>query len=118
MPIMRCNVSGPGSTSSWAIGEIMSRGLVVPLFFMLTVATTAHTADLSTRQIEELTVFGLRAMGAAANTDDVKEILSPQEIEKLVRAGLNFQGRLCARITEIDPQIGRASCRARVCQYV
>src|SRR3546814_20802440 len=81
----------------------MRRGLGVPLIFMLTGATPADTADLYTRQIEELTVFGLRVMGAAANTDDVKEILSPQEIEKLVRAGLNVQGRLCARITEIDP---------------
>lgn len=70
---------------------------------LVAVATTTHAIDLSTQNKKELTVFGLRAMGINAGVIDVKEVLLRSEIEKLVQAGLNLQGRLCAKITNIRP---------------
>lgn len=77
--------------------------LILLFGVLLGAAITSHAADLSKQNMEELTVFGLRAMGMNADTKDVKKVLSRPEVEKLVKAGLNLQGRLCARITDIRP---------------
>lgn len=60
-------------------------------------------AELSSQHIKELSVFGMRAMGAKAEVSDVKNVVSRPEVEKLVAAGLNMNGHLCAQVVEIRP---------------
>ncbi|MDP1652389.1 MAG: hypothetical protein Q8L56_06675 [Rhodocyclaceae bacterium] len=67
------------------------------------VVTTSYAAELSTQNKKELSVFGMRAMGARVGVGDVKNVLTRPEIEKLVQAGLNLNGHLCAQITDIRP---------------
>ena len=62
---------------------------------------TALAGDLNAQHKRELTVLGSRAMGLLVGVNDVKKILSGAEIEKLVAAGINLNGHLCARITDI-----------------
>lgn len=63
----------------------------------------ASAADLTTDQKKELTVFGLKAMGIDVGVSGVKEKLSGPEIEEMVATGLNLNGHLCAKITDICP---------------
>jgi hypothetical protein len=82
----------------------MTRPSLILLFAILTsAAAISHADELSTQNKKELTVFGLRAMGMKADVRDVKNLLSRPEIEKMVQAGLNLQGRLCSKITNIRP---------------
>lgn len=57
---------------------------------------------LSAENKKELTVFGLRSLGMHSVVGDVKKILSRTEIEKLVSTGINLNGFLCAKITDIS----------------
>lgn len=76
-----------------------------PGLAVVNVTTPASTSagELTTNQKRELTVFGLRAMGMQASLGDVKKTLSRAEIEKMIAAGINLNGHLCAKITAIRP---------------
>ena len=80
------------------------------LFAMLSVAgpfpsfyAVAQTVDdLSSQQRRELTVFGIKgAFGLNIGPSSVKKVLSGAKLEKMVAAGLNGNGLLCAKITEV-----------------
>ncbi len=70
---------------------------------LLAVSLIAFGAELTEKQIMELTVFGGKAMGANVSTSDVNNILSEQELNKLVAVGINLNSLLCASVTEIKP---------------
>jgi len=58
-------------------------------------------ADLSTQTKKELFVFGARAMGLKTGVSDVKKVSSREDIDAIVKNGLNMNGHLCAEITNI-----------------
>jgi len=60
--------------------------------------------ELTTIQQKELTLFGMRAMGADVAIDDIKEIPTESGIKTLVATGLNLNGYLCAYLDSISPQ--------------
>lgn len=67
------------------------------------ITTTGHAVDLSKQNKKELSVFGMRAMGMEVGVGDIKKIVSRPEIEKMVQAGINLNGYLCAKIIDIRP---------------
>lgn len=63
---------------------------------------TVIAGNLDIVNKKELTVFGLRTMGMKSGTGDIKKVLSKSEIEELVATGINLNGFLCAKITDIS----------------
>lgn len=61
------------------------------------------TASLGEKHQKELAVFMMRAMGTNLGVDDIKNQVSPEELETMVSTGLNLNGHLCANITDIRP---------------
>jgi hypothetical protein len=76
----------------------LSAAIVTGMF-----ATTAYAVDLTDQNQRELSVFGMRAMGLQIGPDDIKNVPSQAEIEKLVATGLNLNGHLCASLVDIRP---------------
>ena len=70
------------------------------LFALLNLPALA--GNLSVENKKELTVFGLRSLGMQSGIGDVKKVLSKAEIEELVSTGINLNGFLCAKITDIS----------------
>ena len=79
--------------------------LKASLFFAVALLLSGYSqaANLSTQNKKELSVFGMRAMGAKVGVTDIKNVLSRSEIEQLVQAGINLNGHLCAQISDIRP---------------
>lgn len=75
--------------------------LAVLLFCLI--PATLLAAELSDYQKKELMLFGMKAMGLNVGISDVKKVLTMPEIEQMIAAGINLNGLLCAKITEIRP---------------
>ena len=76
--------------------------IFIIMSFFSSVSPTALAGNLSLENKKELTVFGLRSLGMQSGVGDVKKVLSKAEIEELVSTGINLNGFLCAKITDIS----------------
>lgn len=89
---------------SLGIGETMNcLRAISSCALVFAVTAPSYAADLSTQNKKELFVFGARAMGMKVGVSDIKNVLSRPKIDKIVQAGLNMNGHLCAQITGIRP---------------
>lgn len=66
-----------------------------------TLPLTVLASDLSDLQAKELTVFAGKSMGSDVEVSDIKKVLPRADINKLVAAGININGFLCASVTGI-----------------
>ncbi|WP_146219382.1 hypothetical protein [Sphaerotilus hippei] len=73
------------------------------LMLGLSVSVSVAAADLSRDQRIDLTVFSIRAMGIDKGASDIKEVPSQSEVLEVVKAGINVNQLLCARITSVRP---------------
>ncbi len=92
-----------GWVHSSLVGPAAPKGIsTAPSGGSLTTSATTSRAQLSFKQEKELMVFGMRAgLRINVTTKDVKNRVSPAELNQMIALGLNGNDLLCANVVGV-----------------
>ena len=72
------------------------------LFVLLSgVSLSCYPENLGLDDKKNLLLFGMRAMGVGVTLGEIKNIPQTKELKKVIQAGINLNGHLCANIVSI-----------------
>ncbi|MFZ1107614.1 MAG: hypothetical protein WAN43_04620 [Rhodomicrobium sp.] len=71
------------------------------LVILASAAGQAASADYKDDDIVNFMLFGMRALGANATRSDIKQIPSSNDVDIMLRSGLNSNRKMCASVVSV-----------------